>query len=65
LGPCSKDDLRNFLAYGSIKDSDLVKREDDEQWRPVSTLLGTACRGQVSADGLTMRPVAPPGGALP
>jgi hypothetical protein len=27
LGPCSKDDLRNFLAYGSIRDSDLVKRE--------------------------------------
>ncbi len=56
LGPCSKDDLRNFLAYGSIKDSDLVKREDDEQWRPVSTLLELHAEGQVSADGLTVRP---------
>lgn len=56
LGPCSKDDLRNFLAYGSIKDSDLVKREDDEQWRPVSTLLELHAEGQVSADGLSVRP---------
>lgn len=56
LGPCSKDDLRNFLAYGSIKDSDLVKRDTDEQWRPVSTLLELHADGQVSADGLTSKP---------
>ena len=56
LGPCSKDDLRNFLAYGSIKDSDLVKREHEEQWRPVSTLLELHAEGQISADGLTARP---------
>ena len=47
LGPCSKDDLRNFLAYGSIRDSDLVKREDEEQWRPVSTLLELHAEGQI------------------
>jgi hypothetical protein len=57
LGPCSKDDLRNFLAYGSIRDSDLVKREDEEQWRPVSTLLELHAEGQIVADGLTVRPV--------
>ncbi len=56
LGPCSKDDLRNFLAYGSIKDSDLVKNEHDEQWRPVSTLLELHAEGHISADGLTARP---------
>lgn len=56
LGPCSKDDLRNFLAYGSIRDSDLVKREDEEQWRPVSTLLELNMTGEVLADGLTMKP---------
>lgn len=57
LGPCSKDDLRNFLAYGSIRDSDLVKRVDEEQWRPVSTLLELHAEGQVAADGLTVKPV--------
>jgi len=56
LGPCSKDDLRNFLAYGSIKDSDLVKHEHDEQWCPLSTLLELHAEGQISADGLTARP---------
>jgi len=56
LGPCSKDDLRNFLAYGSIRDSDLVKREDEEQWRPVSTLLELNMTGEVLADGLTVKP---------
>lgn len=56
LGPCSKDDLRNFLAYGSIRDSDLVKRGDEEQWRPVSTLLELHAQGQIVADGLTVRP---------
>lgn len=57
LGPCSKDDLRNFLAYGSIRDSDLVKRDDEEQWRPVSSLLELHMAGQVLADGLTVKPV--------
>lgn len=57
LGPCSKDDLRNFLAYGSIRDSDLVKREDEEQWRPVSSLLELHAEGQIVADGLTARPL--------
>jgi hypothetical protein len=57
LGPCSKDDLRNFLAYGSIRDSDLVKREDEEQWRPVSSLLELHAQGLIVADGLTVRPL--------
>ncbi|MGV3660232.1 MAG: DUF4339 domain-containing protein [Prosthecobacter sp.] len=57
LGPCSKDDLRNFLAYGSIRDSDLVKRDDEEQWRPVSSLLELHVAGQILADGLTVKPV--------
>lgn len=56
LGPCSKDDLRNFLAYGSIRESDLVKREDEEQWRPVSSLMELQMEGQVVADGLTVLP---------
>lgn len=56
LGPCSKDDLRNFLAYGSIRDSDLVKRADDEQWRPVSSLLELHATGEIIADGLTCKP---------
>lgn len=57
LGPCSKDDLRNFLAYGSIRDSDLVRLDTEEQWRPVSSLLELAATGEVIADGLTVKPV--------
>ena len=57
LGPCSKDDLRNFLAYGSIRDSDLVKRDDEEQWRPVSSLLELQMSGEVIVDGLTVKPL--------
>lgn len=57
LGPCSKDDLRNFLAYGSIRDSDLVKRDDEEQWRPVSSLMELYVAGQIVADGLTVKPI--------
>jgi len=56
LGPCSKDDLRNFLAYGSIRDSDLVRLESEQQWRPVSSLLELASSGEVIADGLTVKP---------
>lgn len=56
LGPCSMDDLRNYLAYGSIRDCDLVKREDEEQWRPVSTLLELNLGGEIVADGLTTKP---------
>jgi hypothetical protein len=57
LGPCSKDDLRNFLAYGSIRDSDLVRRDDDELWRPVSSLLELHATGKVVADGLMVKPL--------
>lgn len=56
LGPCSQDDLRNFLAYGSIRDNDLVKRDDEEQWRPVSSLLELNPAGHVVADGMTVKP---------
>lgn len=38
LGPCTLDDLRNFLAYGSIQHGDLVMRAGEQQWRPVATL---------------------------
>jgi hypothetical protein len=42
LGPCTLDDLRNFLAYGSIQQGDLVMRDGEKQWRPVATLLEIA-----------------------
>ncbi|MBL9183128.1 MAG: DUF4339 domain-containing protein [Verrucomicrobiaceae bacterium] len=38
LGPCSLDDLRNFLAYGSISHGDLVMRDGEQQWHPVASL---------------------------
>lgn len=42
LGPCTLDDLRQFLAYGSIQNGDLVMRDGEQQWRPVATLLEIA-----------------------
>lgn len=38
LGPCTLDDLRSFLAYGSVGYSDLVKREGDGAWTPLRQL---------------------------
>lgn len=38
LGPCTLDDLRNFLAYGSISQGDLVMRDGEQQWHPVASL---------------------------
>ncbi|MBL9132595.1 MAG: DUF4339 domain-containing protein [Verrucomicrobiaceae bacterium] len=52
LGPCTLDDLRNFLAYGSIQKGDLVMRTGEEQWRPVATLMEIVAEpGVVSEDG--------------
>lgn len=38
VGPCTLDDLRSFMAYGSVKDSDLVKREGESAWTPLRQL---------------------------
>ncbi|MCA1963030.1 MAG: DUF4339 domain-containing protein [Prosthecobacter sp.] len=38
LGPCSLDDLRTYLAYGSARESDLVRREGDHAWIPLRDL---------------------------
>ena len=38
LGPCTLDDLRNFLAYGSISQGDLVMRDGEHHWHPVASL---------------------------
>jgi hypothetical protein len=31
-GPCRLEDLRDYLAYGSLRETDLVMREGDGQW---------------------------------
>ncbi|MFZ4768311.1 MAG: DUF4339 domain-containing protein, partial [Roseimicrobium sp.] len=36
-GPCTERELRAYLAYGSIKPDDLVRREGDE-WQPAKSL---------------------------
>jgi hypothetical protein len=38
VGPCTLDDLRTFLAYGSVGDGDLVKRAGDANWTPLRQL---------------------------
>lgn len=34
-GPCAERELRTYLAYGSLKPEDLVRRADEEEWFPV------------------------------
>lgn len=57
LGPCTLDDLRNFLAYGSIQKGDLVMRDGEGQWRPVATLMEIAADGSL-AEGEEVLPNA-------
>jgi hypothetical protein len=38
VGPCSLDDLRSFVAYGSIKETDLIRREGQSDWTPLRHL---------------------------
>lgn len=38
VGPCTLDDLRSYLAYGSVKVSDLVMRDGDTQWQQLVEL---------------------------
>lgn len=38
LGPCTLDDLRTFLAYGSVSGQDLVRRAHEEVWHPLESL---------------------------
>ena len=40
LGPCSIDDVRSFLAYGSINDNDLFRAEHESQWQPIWRMPG-------------------------
>jgi hypothetical protein len=49
LGPCTLDDLRNFLAYGSIAQGDLVMRDGEQQWRPVASLMEIAVADENAA----------------
>lgn len=61
LGPCTLDDLRSFLAYGSISQGDLVMRDGEQQWHPVASLQEMAAAEdalearQRSATGLLPR----------
>jgi GYF domain 2 len=38
VGPCTLDDLRSYLAYGSVRDSDLTMRAGEEVWMPLRQL---------------------------
>jgi len=38
VGPCTLDDLRSYLAYGSVRDSDLTMRADEQVWMPLHQL---------------------------
>jgi hypothetical protein len=38
VGPCTLDDLHGYIAYGSVRDSDLVRREGATEWTPLRQL---------------------------
>lgn len=38
VGPCTLDDLQNYIAYGSVQGSDLVRREGTEHWMHLQDL---------------------------
>ncbi len=38
VGPCTLDDLRSYLAYGSVRDSDLTMRAGEQVWMPLRQL---------------------------
>jgi hypothetical protein len=38
VGPCTLDDLRSYLAYGSVKDCDLTMRAGEQVWMPLRQL---------------------------
>ncbi len=41
-GPCSLDELRNYLAYGSMMPGDLVSAAGQANWRSVTEVLAAA-----------------------
>ncbi len=46
VGPCSLDDLRAYIAYGSVRDSDLVRREGATEWTPLRYLAELQLNGE-------------------
>ncbi|TDU66014.1 uncharacterized protein DUF4339 [Prosthecobacter fusiformis] len=38
VGPCTLDDLYSYIAYGSVRESDLVRREGATDWTPLKAL---------------------------
>jgi hypothetical protein len=38
VGPCTLDDLRSYLAYGSVRDCDLTMRAGEQVWMPLRQL---------------------------
>jgi hypothetical protein len=58
IGPCTLDDLRSFLAYGSVTETDLVQRGGDPDWRPLRQLQELASISEGGAAILPPRRVA-------
>lgn len=38
VGPCTLDDLYSYIAYGSVRDNDLVRKDGSSDWTPLRTL---------------------------
>ena len=49
FGPYSLDEVRDLLANGTLKETDLAHTEGSENWTPVSTLPGLQSPGTPEA----------------
>ncbi len=57
VGPCTLDDLQSYIAYGSVRDSDLVRRQGMSGWTPLRSLaeLQTANADPATSRDITTR----------
>ncbi|HEY1084207.1 MAG TPA: DUF4339 domain-containing protein [Prosthecobacter sp.] len=57
VGPCTFDDLHSYLAYGSVQENDLVRRDGTSEWMPLASLeeLNRPKDGSAALQELTTR----------
>lgn len=57
VGPCTLDDLYSYIAYGSVRDHDLVRRDGTTEWAPLRTLaeLEMHASDPITAKDITTR----------
>ncbi|SKB01283.1 protein of unknown function [Prosthecobacter debontii] len=55
VGPCTLDDLYSYVAYGSVRDNDLVRRDGSTEWTPLRSLSELETNTADQAKDITTR----------